>query len=75
MNIIKGWVTTIIGIIIIGLDTAYFFNFIKLHEIGNVSFAWRVSIAFVVGLVLLVFPITKIEAILEKIITKKTDKL
>lgn len=74
MNIFKGWVTTVVGIIIIGLDLVHFFGLYKFPSAG-LDKDYEVLIAFVIGLALLILPATKLETIIEKVINKKSDQI
>lgn len=61
-NILKGWLLSAIGLIIIAAAIAYFFGFLPIKETGVfLPKAWEIGIAFLVGLILLIVPPTVIE--------------
>lgn len=70
-NILKGYFSSILGVIIILCDVAYFFGIISLPEYDGVTFQWRVTIAFIVGFILFFIPPAYIERVLKRIINLK----
>jgi hypothetical protein len=70
-NIIKGWITSILGLIIIGLDIVYFFG---LYDFPSPDFTPKpveLGIAFVIGLCLLLSPdsvIGYVKKVLDKLL-------
>lgn len=74
MNLIKGWVTSIIGFIIMVADVLFFFGVINLPEPNFIPKPIEVGVAFLVGLALFVMPKTKIEEFLSRFINKIIDK-
>jgi hypothetical protein len=85
MSIFKGWITTILGLIVLGLDIVHFFGLYKFPSAG-LDKPYELGIALLVGFILLFIPPSKLEIILEgllnwivelvkKLITKKTDNL
>ena len=55
-NIIKGWITSIIGLVIIGLDIVYFFGIYDFPSPDFTPKPVELGIAFVIGLLLLMAP-------------------
>ncbi len=74
MNIIKGWATTIIGLVIIGLTICEFYGLIPLPHISSVPKPIEQGVAFLIGLTLLLVEPGWIEDTLKKIINKQQDK-
>lgn len=72
-NVIKGWVTTIAGLIIMIVDGLYFFGFIKLPNPDALNDPSEVAIAFGVGLTLFLVPETWIEEQLKRFISNKNE--
>jgi membrane protein CcdC involved in cytochrome C biogenesis len=66
-NVIKGWITTIVGLGIMVVDVLYFFGFIQLPKPSFVPTPVAVLIAFIVGIVLFLVPHSRIEKALEEI--------
>lgn len=74
-NIIKGWITTILGLIIMVCVVLHFFGIVVFPNPTGMTKNSECIIAFLVGLALFLVPATKIEEILEKKIIDKSDKI
>lgn len=73
-NILKGWITSLLGLAIMIIAVLYFFGVIHLPESGFMPKAAEVGIAFLAGLILFIIPETSLEGYLNKLINKKIDK-
>jgi hypothetical protein len=73
-NIIKGWITTILGLAIMVVDVLFYFGVIELPEAEAVGKPMEILIAFGIGLSLFLIPATKLEEKLNKYIDKKAEK-
>lgn len=73
-NIIKGYITSIIGLIIMVADALYFFGAVDFPSPDYTPKALEVGIAFLVGLTLFLLPSTLLEEFLSRLINKKIDK-
>jgi uncharacterized membrane protein YczE len=67
-NISKGWFTTLLGLVIMCLDIAYVFGFIKLPSV--LTKPWEVLLAFIFGLFLFLMPPSKIEQYFDYVIAE-----
>lgn len=74
MNALKGWVTSVFGLIIMIVDALYFFGFIHLPNPQSLQKPSEVGVAFGIGLVLFLMPPTWIEEQIKKYIDKKQAK-
>lgn len=72
-NVIKGWITSILGLAIMIADGLYFFGVIHLPEPHFVPKPLEIGIAFLAGLTLFMLPSTWIEEKLKGYISKKTE--
>lgn len=71
-NIIKGWVTSLLGLAIIVIDVLYFFGIIRLTEGAYVPKSIEIGVALLIGILLFLMPYSKIEAKAEKVLDKIT---
>lgn len=69
-NSIKGWVTSIIGLIIMLADVVYFFGFYDFPSPAFTPKSLELGFAFVVGLGLFLMPRTFLEKKVEDVINK-----
>lgn len=74
-NLITGWVTTILGLIIMVAACLDFFGVIVIPAPEGVTEMHQVGLAFIVGFALFLIPKSFFEDTLKKIITKKTDNV
>jgi hypothetical protein len=72
-NVITGWITSILGLLIMVVDSLYFFGIIDLPNINHKPI--EVGFAFLVGLILFLVPAGKLETILESKAKDLTDKV
>jgi len=72
-NIITGYVTSLVGLVIMLIAICDFFGFVHIPAPEGISEYTQVCTAFIVGLVLLLLPASFIEDTLKKIISKKTS--
>jgi hypothetical protein len=73
-NIWKGYITSIVGLIIMVADALYFFGAVDFPSPDFTPQAIELGIAFLAGLILFVMPATKLEEYLSRLINKKIDK-
>lgn len=72
-NLVKGWVTSVFGLLVMIIDVLYFFGIIQLPSPENKMEPYHVFVAFVIGLALFSLPSTWIEDTLKGWIKKKTE--
>lgn len=70
-NVIKGWVTSIFGLVIMIVDGLFFFGIIDLPEAMPEGKPLEALIAFLIGLALFVMPSTWIEEKINDLYNKK----
>lgn len=63
-NIVKGWFTTVVGLLIMTASLLDFFNLVPVSAPEGVTEFQQVAFAFVVGLFLFLVPRGKIESLL-----------
>jgi len=73
-NIIKGWITSLLGLCIMIATCVYFFGLVDFPHPDNVPKDTQIAIAFAVGLALFLVPSTFIEERLKKYIDKKATE-
>lgn len=74
-NIIQGWSTTIIGVILSLSALGDFLGFVTVPAPEGLTKWHQIIIAFAVGLALILLPPSFIEETLKKIIGKGSDKV
>jgi len=72
-NIITGWGTTLIGIIIIALAICDYFGVCSFPAPDGIGEDTQVKTAFIVGFILFLVPQSKIEKWLTNLLKNKTD--
>jgi O-antigen/teichoic acid export membrane protein len=74
-NVIKGWVTSLIGLAIMVCAGLYFFGILIFPNPESLHKNTEIAIAFGVGLFLFLVPPSWIEEKLKGFVNKKADKL
>jgi hypothetical protein len=74
-NLVQGWITSLIGLAIMIADGVHYFGLYRFPSPTMISTDTQSLVAFIIGLALFVMPKTKIESIVENVITKKSDQL
>ena len=74
-NLLKGWITSLLGLAVMVIDALYYFGVISLPSHSAVPTDIQVGIAFLFGVVLFWTKPTWIEAKIEIIVDKVIDKL
>ena len=72
-NVKTGWVTTVLGLIIMIVACLDFFGVLDIPAPQGITEMYQVSIAFVVGLVLFIMPKSFLETTITKVVNKKVD--
>lgn len=74
-NLVKGWVTSTIGLLIMLATAAHFFGIYDFPSTGQLSKPVESAISFCVGLALFIVKKSVLEEQAEKIIKRKSDKI
>lgn len=69
-NIIAGYITTLIGFLIMLLSIAQFYGFVNFPTPEQLSPKWQIIIGFLTGITLFLVPSTVIEKRLKKLLKK-----
>lgn len=74
-NILKGWITSIIGLSLMVGTGLHFFGVYKFDHPDKISEPVALCISFVVGMAMFFIPSTKLEEIVEGLVKRKSDQL
>lgn len=74
-NFKTGWITTLIGVLLIAFALLDFFGIIPVPAPEGLTPWKQIMVAFMVGMALLLLPASFLEEKLKDIVSKKTDSI
>lgn len=74
-NLIKGWITSIMGLAGMIATFLHGFGIYEFPTPGYIGKGYECLLAFCLSLALFILPKSRIEALIDKVVTKKSDQL